>query len=330
MVLSKISTYFSDSKKKIIDLLSRKPLSSAVSGFCCINITTEELIFVKIRESETHRIIDLCLSYPYTNKNNLFTLLSNIVKEHQIKNALTSLVLQSDDYQLIVTDALPVAVTEFQAAIRWKIKDLLKFPIDDVVIDSFPVPKTHTAQNKIMVIAARASELIELSEAIQQCGLKIRSISVPEIGLLAITNLYADPNAITTCIYIQDTYIQLLMIAHETIYVSRQLKFTINTENELTLEQSINHLAAELQRSFDYYHSLWPSSAPMQLILAATKSISKEAIEQLSETIRMPIQIINLMQKFESTQKLDVAEQGKFLMAIGGALAEKVDNETND
>lgn len=305
-----------------MDLFLRKPFSRTASGFCCFTFTSTELLFVFARRQAEHNIIELCESYRYSDKTQLFSQLDTVVKSHDLKNSSCSLILQPDDFQLIVTDALPVKDEEFQAAIRWKIKELIKIPVEDVVVDSFALPKMQVAKNKIMVVAARASELQEVGERVQECGLNLESISIPELALLNICNLYEESEKTIVFIYIQETYIQLLMTANHEIYVSRQLKFTLNTESTFSLDQSMDRLTSEIQRSFDYYHSLWPTSSPARFILASTKSLSNEAIEQLAEKIRSPIELIDVMKKIECKVKLDINQQGKFLPVIGGVLRE--------
>src|SRR5207253_1595029 len=121
--------------------------------------------------------IEVCETQPYKNQSNLVSSLTTFVKNNSLKNIPCSLMLQPEDYQLLITDALPVTPTEFQAAIRFKIKDLIRFPLDDVVIDNFLMPKMKTStQNKISVIVAQASKLKTLSDQIRNCGLDIKFI----------------------------------------------------------------------------------------------------------------------------------------------------------
>jgi MSHA biogenesis protein MshI len=325
-----MSTYFASSKKYIVDQLLQKKIHSSLKGLCCISISQQELTLVYAREVAGKIEIELCESHPYNNKNNLLSILTDIVKNHQLKNVACSLMLQPEDYQLLITDELPVTPVEFQAAIRWKIKDLIHFPLDDVVIDSFLMPKMKTSQNKIMVVAAQASKLKLMSNQIRDCGLHLRFIDIPELGLRNINTLYEEGEKPIALIYVQDNGIQLLITSEQQIYVSRSLKFSLNTVDVNAINQGIERLAAEIQRSFDYYQSLWLQPIPSNFIFSSTKSIGSEAIALLSQKVKAPIEIINITGPLSCKPEINVEQQGKYLPVIGGVLRESTKNASRD
>lgn len=326
-MLNRISTYLSNRKKYIFDQLARRKPYTSATGLCCISISPQELTFVYAREVAGKTTIELCESYPYKNKSGLLSTLTTIVKNNHLKNVPCCLMLQPEDYQLLVTDALPVTATEFQAAIRWKIKDLIRFPLDDVLIDSFSMPKMKANQDKIMVVAAQASKLKMLSTEIRGCGLNLKFIDIPELALRNITVLYEKAEQSTGLVYVQENNIQLLITFQQQIYVSRVLKFSLNNEDANAIAQSIERLASEIQRSFDYYQSLWDQPLPSQFIFASTKLIVPEASNLLSQKLKTPVQIINITDVLVCKPKINLEQQGKYLLMIGGVLREGTKNQ---
>lgn len=329
-MLNRITTYASNSKRYILDMLLRKKSNVSAAGLCCLSISPKELTLVYAREVGGKMTIELCESHSYDKKDSLFPMLSAIVKDNQLKNLACSLMLQPEDYQLLLTDALPVTATEFQAAIRWKIKDLIRFPMDDVVIDSFSMPKMKTSTNKIMVVAAQASKLKMLCEQIRDCGLEVKSIDIPELGLRNITILFEKEDNTIGLIYVEEKSIQLMIESQQQIYVSRQLKFSLNNEDTGTLMAGTERLAAEIQRSLDFYQSLWDQAIPSRFIFASTKLIGSEVIELLSQKIKIPVERINIGDSLVLKPDLNVDLQGKYLPVIGGALRESTKNAATD
>ncbi len=81
-------------------------------------------------------------------------------------------VLAMDKYQVLMVDAPDVPVEELRAAVKWKIRDLINFHIDDVAIDVFDVPtRTATSPNRpLYVVAARSSAVRGLVDKLFEAG----------------------------------------------------------------------------------------------------------------------------------------------------------------
>lgn len=323
---NKVTTYFHEIKTALLNkVLLHSSAEKRSSKKVFIAISPQECAFLYAECVPPNKpIIQYCDAFSYQDKETLQTTLSNIVDKYSIKNASCSLILQPEDYQLILTDELPVPDAEFQAAIRWKIKDLLRFPLHDLVIDKYPIPKTSTSHtNKIMVVAAEASKLEMLHEQINQCGLILHRIDVPELCLKNTVNVYEDHDKSALLIYVQEKYIQLLIIAKKQLYVSRQLMFSLDASDKDKWMQSIERLISEAERSFDYYQNQWGEPPPEKIIFSSIKPISEEEMQFLSQCLTIPITLFNMANKIESKKTLTETEQSKYLMMIGALLGEE-------
>lgn len=318
-VLERIGTFFSNRNHLFSEFLQKK--HAVHQGLCGVSVTSKELMIVYANKSSNKTQIELCEAYP---NNNISQTLSKAVKINHLKGMACSWILQPEDYQLLVTDALPVSAEEFQAAIRWKIKDLLHFSTNDVVIDSFVMPKSKIPGiNKIMVVAAQASQLQKMSDQFAECGLNLKIIDIPELALRNISALYEQNNASTAFIYVQDNLIHLLITAQKELFISRRLMLDLN-KDESTLFQDIEKLTVEIQRSFGYYQNQWLKDPPSQVIFASTKEISNELTSLLSQNLNIPVKLLKLEDIMTSSQILSSEEQGKYLPLIGGLLREEM------
>lgn len=317
-MLNRATTYLFDVKKKITGLLPINKFRLSPEGLCCISVSIQEIIFIYIKKESGKMVIKYSESHSYTDKNSLISLLNSIVKNNSFKNITCTLMLHPDDYQLIVTDQLPVTPSEFQSAIRWKIKDQLRFSLDDVVIDSFVLPKMKNNINKIMVVAAQASKLKTLCEQIRHCGLNLKSVDIPELALRNISFLYGKNEKTFVFIYVQDNSTLIQITSQKELYVTRTLKLKFNMSNP----QGIERLADEVQRSFDYYQSLWDQPLPSSIIVASTGLINPEVTNFLSQKIKIPVEIIDLSKDFVIPKNM-IDKQGKYLLVLGGALRQQ-------
>ena len=57
------------------------------------------------------------------------------------RRAPTVSVLDPDSYRLLLVEAPDVPADELRAAVRWRVKDLIDFHVDDAVIDVFEMPQ---------------------------------------------------------------------------------------------------------------------------------------------------------------------------------------------
>lgn len=307
-------------KQQFYNLLLRKAEVSNALGQCCITIYPQEFSLAYASHKTGQLLLEFYASYSYDSEKGLKESLTTILKQYQLKKANCAWVLASQDYQLLQIDALPVPDDEFQAAIRWKVKDLLRFPIDDVVIDHFAIPSTKaSASNKIMVVAAQSSYLQKISEAINATGLSLSTIDIPELALRNLMTLFAQRDQSYVLLYVQQTTIQLLITFQQQLYFSRNLEFgwVLGEKDPAKLTQGIEQLVAEIHRSFDYYQSQWRQPLPAHITLAATQLIPTTVIDQLAQSLTLPVQWLKPGDKLLTRQEMSVEQQGKYLPIMG-------------
>lgn len=274
--------------------------------------------------------IDFCKTYPLEKIEELKVQLMTIVNEYHIKNADCLWILQQDEYQLILTDSLPVTPAEFQEAIRWKIKDVIRFPLDDVVLDSFPMPnkKPGDAHEMIMVVAASASYLQKQSDLIRASGLNLKIIDIPELAIRNIMALYDDDEKSTALICEQGNRSQLLITSNKKLYFIRQIEVNLTSLKELKEGQPLsdqnvlllNQFALEIQRSFDYYQSQWRQPIPPRIFYVAPDAVPFDMANELSQRLSQPIKMFNVADKITIPNTILLTELNQHMPLIGGLL----------
>lgn len=303
--------------------------SSAITtpGFCCININSTSISIAYLMDDQGKQKLQYIDSIRY-KKENLASTLNSLVKQKSLEGVACSWILEKKDYQLLLMDSLPVPENEFQAAIRWKIKDMIQFPIEDAVIDSFPMPlqKTHDPRKMIIVAVARLSHLQEMKKIIEESGLNLKTIDVEELTLRNITSLYEDDQKTSALIYLLEKESVLIVTQEKKLYFYRDIdieldKFKHFQENMIhEPDELLDKFALELQRSFDYYQSQWRQPAPARILLAAKNLPSLPIANYLSSRLAMSIKVLDLKDVIEATPDFSIETQGKCLFAIGGVL----------
>lgn len=331
-MLSRIGIYFDIGKRRVASLFGRGREVSAKSGFCCLSISSKEITLAYLEQKNGKNSLKLLEIIPYKINEGISGVLTAAVKKYRLEGVNCSWVLHHSNYQLLQLDALPVTGAEFQAAIRWKIKSLLPFPIEDAVIDSFslPIQKTHEPHKMMMVTAARVSYLQTFSAKIIQSGLKLTTIDIPELALRNITALYENDEKATALIYLERARGQLIITYKKVLYFQRLIEFGLESIKETEkgggqdeANVQLDKIALELQRSFDYYQTQWRQPPISRIFLATVESSSLPIISYLSQHLSMAIQPLDIHEMLASQFNLSIEMQGRFLPVIGGVLRDE-------
>jgi MSHA biogenesis protein MshI len=299
-------------------------VSASRAGVCCIGITPTSFTLAQSIERNGDLDLRFLQTYPCTPEN-FASVLEEKVKENHLSGMNCVWMLPQEDYLLFTMEELPVPKEEFQAAIRWKIKKLLPYPVEDAVVDRFtiPAPLITDPKRSMTVVVSQASKLLPMSKQINDSGLNLTSIDITELGLRNITSLYESGDASMAFVYLRDKNSNLLISRQKEFYLSRRLDLDVNaflSAGEATAESHLDKLALQLQRSFDYYHSQWRRPAPESVLLSTPRPLLPGVMKQLSERLSIPITELDLNTKLHTDIKLTTEQQSNSLAVIGGSI----------
>ncbi len=71
--------------------------------------------------------------------------LARVASDYDLERSRCTTVLDASEYSLLLTEAPDVPPDELRAAIRWRIKDLIDFHINDATLDVFDLPGEKAA-----------------------------------------------------------------------------------------------------------------------------------------------------------------------------------------
>jgi MSHA biogenesis protein MshI len=67
--------------------------------------------------------------------------LADIIQKNTLGRAPLSAVVDSGSYQLVQLEAPNVEPQEWRAAIRWRLRDVIDFPLEEATVDVFEIPE---------------------------------------------------------------------------------------------------------------------------------------------------------------------------------------------
>lgn len=238
------------------------PFSQSLSkkGRVGIELGANKIAISYVRDTE----VEQCAYHFSDSEEERGDILKSFVHEHQLKGLRTSLVLAPRCYQILLTDMPEVEEPEIAAALPWKIKDLLYYPLEDLVLQHFLLPEDsfNRRQRKLYVVAVQKKQLNRFVDMAEEAGLKVDSIDVPEMVLMRSVLKRKDPQKNVAALYVDNLQGILCLGQQGMLYLSRAVDVGLDAlvaalshyvEGKVSAQLPHETFLLELQRSLDYY-----------------------------------------------------------------------------
>lgn len=251
--------------------------------------------------------------------------LQGLARQANLVGKRTHLVLGNGEYQLLLVEAPRVEPAELRAAVRWKVKDLIDFHIDDAVIDVFEIPGQQNrpqGQSMMYAVVARARRVRERIDQVEAADLKLEVIDITEMALRNLAALLdADARGVAT-LYLAADYGVITLTRQGNLYLTRRLD--TGTDALQTGEaEAMDQLVLEIQRSLDYYDSHFAQPPLGQLTVLPGFEAHDRLVGWLDENLGLPVAGFDVRGLLDCQVELSGQGLGPMLLAIGGALRQE-------
>lgn len=260
--------------------------------------------------------------------------LKELFSTYRLENYACHVLLNTEQYRSFGIEALQVDQQEMKQAVRWRIADMLDYPIEQALIDYYPLPKSNRANSTAMieVISCNQSMIDPLLKICQRAGFKIKVIETQEMALRNLATLLPESERGVAILNLQASSGHIIIQLAGTLYLSRQIdlgynRLTINNLNNAPLQlMEQDTLALEIQRSLDYvenYYGIPPiSSLAVLLVPSQTESIVNYLMTHHGITART----LDLSAVIEGETMLTDALQNACAPVIGASLRRFIEN----
>lgn len=250
--------------------------------------------------------------------------LKDWVTQEHLEGVDCHVVLTESQYKTFPVEKPPVDDSEVAEAVRWKIKDLLDYPLDEAVIDAyaFPSDALRGRPEQVSVVSCRAATVKSLLNLTEQAGLKLQTIDVIDLALRNLASrMVESENQSAALLYLRAGGGLIVLTKGETLYFARHFDFSLEALNDVERQDSvIQHLALEVQRSFDYFDSQM-AQVPPQILHIIGPTPNLPLANMLGGSISARVQIFDSGLCFGEQRKMTQDEIYAFA-AMGSALKE--------
>jgi MSHA biogenesis protein MshI len=250
--------------------------------------------------------------------------IAQLLKGHRLDKQPCTTMLPIGDYQLLVVDAPEVPPAELRAAIRWRIQDMIDFHVDDAVLDVFDVTvsSSNYTKKQLYVVVARTSTVKQHINQLEQAGVNLDIIDIPELALRNIAaRLPEDASGLVTLYFEEERC--LITLTHESrLYLTRTLDIGYRQLQEAASNPQplSNRLALEIQRSMDYYEHNYRQAPIKSLAILPVPVTLYGFTDALQQTLGLETRIVSMSDILECGPEPDAETTARCLLAVGSAL----------
>lgn len=220
--------------------------------------------------------------------------LGSVAKELGFGRHQCLTLLPPSDYQMLLVEAPNVPAVELKTAVRWRIKDLLDYHVQDATIDvlDLPLPPGGAARAHSMYAVAARNDVIQACiERFNGAHIPLSVIDIPETAQRNIAALLEPAERGLALLYVDRTQSLLTITARGELYLARRIDLGLDQldDDAPGAAEAENRLLLELQRSFDHLDRQFPFAAPAKVVLAPTPS-QTGLREHLAENLDLPVE----------------------------------------
>jgi MSHA biogenesis protein MshI len=252
--------------------------------------------------------------------------LQKIANDLQLERSQCAALLQPGEYQLLLVEAPNVPANELKSAIRWRVKDMLDYPVDEATFDllDIPVDDAGTSRAHMMYAVCARNDLIEKRmRTFRDARIPLSVIDIRETAQRNVAALFEEPERGLAVAYFADTWGMLTINFHGELYFARRtdtgLKQLVVTDPEAR-KDAFERAALELQRTFDHFDRQF-HHVPVARLLVAPMPEDIGLVPFLGANLTIPVHSMDLLDKlsFEAGPP-DVATQWRLFHHFGASL----------
>ena len=251
--------------------------------------------------------------------------LAPLNRTREFARAGVSGVLSTQDYELVQVEAPEVHPNELRSAVRWKLRDIINFPVAEAVIDVFDIPRQarFVETRMVFVVAARGEAVDRIVRLIKPRVRRFDVMDIPEMCLRNLSALLPQDSQGVALVALGEGFAQLVLTCQGTLYLARRIELRATESSEADGTASgidASSVALELQRSLDYYESHYDRPPINEIVIASGDARAEQLRDALITETGMSVEVFDAAELFEVAGGVEPDLRWPGLIALGAAL----------
>ncbi|MEA5097070.1 MAG: agglutinin biogenesis protein MshI [Burkholderiaceae bacterium] len=301
-------------------------------GWLAISFQPDGICAAHVRRvTDAQPVVEWVSFYP-ANRNALVETLERLEKDRAVSAHECSNLLSLGEYQMLSLEAPAVAPEELKSAVRWRLKDMLDYHVDDATIDVLSVPGEKGAGSRsdsLFAIAARNQMIQQRQTIFDNAKLPLRVIDIPEMAQRNMAALLEPERTALVVLSLNAEGMLVTVTFGGELYLVRQIAVTAAQLQQADSQETAElheRIALELQRTIDHFDRQYQSIPVSQLVLAPMGQGAELLQDYLSTNMHIPVSLLELgsiLDLSRSPELKQVEMQQRFFLVIGAALRQE-------
>ena len=256
-----------------------------------------------------------------------FAGLDRLAKELGFDRYQCATLLGPGDYKMLLVEAPNVPRTELKTAIRWRIKDMLEYHVDDATVDVLEVPRNPAGGERghsMYAIAARNEIIRSCIDRFESARIPLSVIDIQETAQRNIAALFErDERGLAMLHLGSDQGLLTVNFLGELVFARR---IDVNmpelvSASDAVRDELFQRILLELQRTFDHFDRQY-TYVPVAKLMLAPDPEETGLLEYLAANLDVPVERVRLSGaiSFGARAELEPREEWQLFHLVGAAL----------
>jgi len=196
--------------------------------------------------------------------------LQKLAQDMRLGQYQCAALLKPGDYQLLQVEAPNVPKDELKSALRWRIKDMIDYHVDDATVDVLDVPPQDGRNHLMYAVAARNDLIQACIRQYTDARIPLSVIDIRETAQRNIAALYENEDRGVALAYFAEDWGLLTINYRKELYLARRLDLGLEQFGEGASAEggAFERVAVEIQRTLDHFERQF-RSIPVARVLVA-------------------------------------------------------------
>ena len=267
-------------------------------GWLALGLYDDRVDLVHVKRAANGRP-EIALCDTYRKEGADAAMLARLRKELELERYRCTTLLKSEDYQVHQVDAPNVPAAEMKTAVRWRVKDIIDYPLDAATVDviDIPVDRNAPARNhSVYAVTARNSVIESCIKAFNDASVPLDAIDIPDLAQRNIAALFETEERGVAMLAFYDKEGILTFTRGGELYLARRIEIALAQLMGSDAEHRNQHferIALELQRSLDHFERQY-NYVPIAKLLLAPLARDIGLQQYLASNIYVPVETVDL------------------------------------
>ena len=266
------------------------------AGWLAVELGTESVRFAHVVPNGARPVVEFVEQRPWDPGNPKS--LGQMVRDLGVKHVQCTTLLRPEEYQILLVEAPAVRPEELKSAVRWRIKDMLDYHVDDATIDVLDVPMPASAGQRgryMYTVAARNNAIRETIEQFAAAGLPLAVIDIPDTAQRNLAARFeSDQRGVLALTF--DSLGGLLTVTFGAeLYLTRRIESSsahLGTGGELGL-RLFERVLVETQRSLDHCERTYPFISISRVLVSPFPG-AEPLRQYLASNLYLPVESLDI------------------------------------